>query len=225
MAMQTEFWVERCMDTAKPSRRALHAEKTMVKTSEAIGRALTHNAVYHGCITAQDMKDELTIAVNQESAVRDPASATHTGIYFCFQGIRFCGTENSALVRRSGCSFKDSMTLLAKAAEIACTQQVQGWLGLPQMSSNANIANMAAEMMQHFTIISFDQCRLLHFTVCTPSKGNSHRVEASRWVEAQCLDVTAAEKWGYCACNALCLCSDVTQHNPLRCGWPLPSTV
>jgi hypothetical protein len=97
------------------------AEKTMVKASEAIGRALTHNAVYHGCIAAQDMKDELTIAVNQESDVRDPAADTQTGIYFCFKGIRFRGTENSALVRPSSCSFKDCMTLLAKAAEMACT--------------------------------------------------------------------------------------------------------
>jgi hypothetical protein len=148
----------------------------MVKTSEAIGRALTHNAVYHGCITAQEMKNEVMVDANLASAARDSAGATQTGIYFWFQGIPFCGTETSALVRRSGCCFKDCMMLLAKAADIACTQHVQGWLGLPQISTISDVADMAAAMMQHVSVISFDQCRLLHFTVCTPSKGSSHCV-------------------------------------------------
>jgi hypothetical protein len=212
MALQTEFWVERCMDTAKPSRRALHAEKTMVKTSEAIGRVLTHNAVYHGCITAQEMRDEVMVDANQASVASDPAAATQTGIHVCFQGIPFRGTETSALVRRSGCCFEDCTTLLAKAADTTCTQQIQGWLGLPQMSTIVDVVDMAAAMMQHVSVISFDQCRLPHFTVCTPSKGNSHRVEASGWVEARSLDAPAADKMGIL--HVQCFVLLQRRHNP-----------
>lgn len=158
-------------------------------------------------------------AANKATDSRDPASATRTGAYFCFQGIRFRGTANAALIRRSGCSFKDSMTLLAKAAEMAFAQQVQGWLGLPQMSTNTDVEDMAEAMMEHVSISSFDQCRMPHFTVCTPSKGNSHRVEASGWVEARSLiDSRAAESMRilHVQCFVLMQRRDSPQATPLR---------
>jgi hypothetical protein len=185
MALQTEFWVERGMNTAKPSRRALHAEKTMVKTSEAIGRALVHNAVFHGCVTPQDMKDQLMPVATNAGSLHDPAAANRTGTYFCFQGTRFYATDNSAIVRRSGCSFEDFVMLLAEAAEGACMQNLVGWLGLPQMSSLSNSRDTAAALMQNVSVISFRQCQLPHFTVCSPSKGISHRIAASGWVEGR----------------------------------------
>jgi hypothetical protein len=130
MALQTEFWVERGMKTAKPSRRALHAEKTMVKTSETFGRALVHNAVFHGCVIPQDMKDQLMPVSTNTGTLHDPATANGTDIYFCFQGTRLYATDNSAIVRRSGYSFDDLVMRLVQAVEGACMQNHVGWLGL-----------------------------------------------------------------------------------------------
>jgi hypothetical protein len=96
----------------------------MVKTSEAIGRALVHNAVFHGCVTPQDMKDQLMPVATNTGSLHDPANRTDT--YFCFQGTRFYATDNSVTVRLSGCSFEDFVMLLAQAAEDACMQNHAG---------------------------------------------------------------------------------------------------
>jgi hypothetical protein len=218
MALHTEFWVERGMDTAKPSRRALHAEKTMVKTSEAIGRALAYNAVFHGCKTPQEMKDELIPAAPNTSTLHDPAAAQKTGVYFCFQGVRFLASQNSSVVRHSGCCFKDFVMLLAQAAEAACTQQQKGWLGLPQMSDLESAEDVAAALMQHISVMSFEQCHLPHFTVCSPSKGISHHIEASGWVEGRalaCATVPHLQIWHVQSFVLLQRC-DTPSSTPLR---------
>lgn len=218
MALQTEFWVERGMNTAKPSRRALHAEKTMVKTTEAIARALTHNRVYHGCITVQDMKEDMMPVASKATALRDPAAGTPAGTYFCFKGSKFNATEGSALVKCSGCSLKDCLTLLAQAAEMACDRQMPGWLGLPKMSTLAGGAEVADAMKQHLSVVSFEQCHLPHFTVCAPAKSTSHRIEASGWVEARSLGATASQRMRllHVQCFVLVQRQNVPEAPPLR---------
>lgn len=183
LAGDTEYWLERAMNTAKPSRRALHAEKTMVKTTQTFDRALQQARVLHGCRTATEARQANTAA--RVSSTADPAAASKQGIFFKFAGVPFNGHEGTM---PAGCSdLRVCMLQLALVAR-AAGEQLDSWRPLRMAAATEleemGVEDLRAALLKSVDVWTFKELQHTHFPVCAPAKGTTGKVEANTWVEA-----------------------------------------
>ena len=172
---EAEWWLEREMNGPKPtSRRALHAEKTYVRATQTIGRALTWNAVAFGCQTTAQAKAACVHRVLRTQD-RDPAAAAGDIPHFRFKGTLYKGTASTCPPGMPSVDFCGKA--VQQAVRRAVRQQQAGWPGAP-------VGTSADEVLAAVSVHAFADCQLDGYMACTPAKSESDRAEASSWVDA-----------------------------------------
>ena len=184
IAGEAEWWLERAMNTAKPSRRMLHAEKTMVKGTQTMDRALSRNRVYHSCRPAEEMRSEMRLEAQpaRSTELVDPAAAAGKGTFFRFSGTLFIGTTAS-MPAVGGSSMEVFVQLLSVAVRSARTASLIGWQGVHLVDAVGG--QLMSSLLTHVRVLCFTECHLPHMSACSVQKGASSKVQASTWVEGQ----------------------------------------
>jgi hypothetical protein len=174
IAHETEWWLERGMNGPKLlARRALHAEMTYIKATQAISRALVRCRVEHGCITPAEAKARYQ---TQQKLLRDPAAAAKIHPYFTFSGMPYKGTVASlphGLHETTFCA-----RAITQACKRAKRHGLVGWEGQEPSTWEDH------EVLSHVDITKFRECQLVGCTASSPLRRDGDRVAASTWFEA-----------------------------------------